>query len=217
MKTIRCFIAANVDLAVARRMADVQRDLKNAGAETDVNISWVPPQNMHVTLRFLGAITEPMVQAIKDNVSPASRRTSPLEFRVGGLGLLPEGDNPRVLYAGVHDPSGALEELYTDVSRTLEKTGFKHEERPFFPHITIGRIQQGSAEGLSTVLARHQTTEMGISGLHDILCYRSDFPTRKTDYHLLWRLPLLGNKKPESVLLNAPESAPGVSDDEKQP
>jgi 2'-5' RNA ligase len=192
MKTIRTFIALNLDLAAVRAVAQAQRQLRDRCSEAGIEVRWVPPQNMHVTIRFLGQVTEPMVGAIKDVLEPAARSFPQFEIDAEGLGAFPDLERARVVWAGLRCESGELERLYRTVSELLEETGFAAEKRPFKSHVTIGRIKSGRSPGLAACLEADSPQEYGTSTIRDLICYRSDLQPKGADYHSLWRLPLLG-------------------------
>jgi len=192
MKTIRTFLALNLDLAAVRAIAEAQLQLRDRCSEAGVEVRWVPPQNMHVTIRFLGQITEPMIGAIKDVIEPAARAFPQFEVESVGLGAFPDLEHARVVWAGLRCESGELERLYRTVSELLEETGFPAEKRPFKSHVTIGRIKSSGSPGLAECIEAGSTHQYGSSTIRDLICYRSDLQPKGADYHSLWRLPLLG-------------------------
>jgi len=192
MKTIRAFLAVNLDLAAVRSVAEEQRLLKQRCDAAGLRVRWVPPPNMHVTIRFLGQVTEPMISAVKDALEPVVRTFAPIEIESVGLGAFPDAEHARVVWSGVRCASGELERLYSKVSESLENTGFPEEKRPFRSHVTIGRIKGGDSPGLAGCLAESADGEHGVSTIRDLVCYRSDLQPTGADYHALWRLPLSG-------------------------
>ncbi|MBW2278810.1 MAG: RNA 2',3'-cyclic phosphodiesterase [Deltaproteobacteria bacterium] len=192
MKTIRTFLAINLDLAAVRSVAEEQRRLKQSCEAAGVRVRWVPPANMHVTIRFLGPVTEPMISAVRDALEPMTRSFAPFEVESFGLGAFPDAEQARVVWSGVRCESGELERLYAKVSKLLEDTGFAAEKRPFKSHVTIGRIKSGDSAGLPDCLAGSAEKEQGTSTIRYLICYRSDLQPTGADYHAMWRLPLLG-------------------------
>ena len=192
MKTIRVFLAINLDLVAVRAVAEEQKRLKQECERAGIRVRWVPPPNMHVTIRFLGQVTEPMISAVKDALEPMTRAFAPFEVESYGLGAFPDPERARVVWSGVRCASGELERLYNKVSELLENTGFPAEKRPFKSHVTIGRIKSGDSAGLADCLAESAETEQGTSKIRDLICYRSDLQPTGADYHAMWRLPLLG-------------------------
>ena len=192
MKTIRSFLALNIDLHSVRSIDSEQRILRGKCEEAGVTVKWVPPQNMHLTMRFLGEITEPMIQAVKDIVEQVTRSFPPFEMETAGLGVFPDTRNPRVIWAGIHSDDSQLERLYAALSKVLEEKGFKADSRPFKSHVTIGRIKSDDAAAVIGCLEESDNVVFGHSKIRDLVCYRSTLHATGADYQLLWSLPLLG-------------------------
>lgn len=190
MKTVRSFLAVNLELETVKKIAKVQGALIEKAAQMDAAVNWVPPQNMHVTIRFLGNITEPMIGVIKDTLEPVTRKTPPIEIHSRGLGVFPDAENPKVLWAGVDDSEG-LTTLHNEVCRLLNDTGFQKKDQPFKSHATIGRVKEATGEQVAALLEDTETT-FGVSVLKNLLCYSSELSDRGADYRLLWKLPLQG-------------------------
>ena len=197
MKTIRSFLAINLDLEVVCAIADEQIKLKEAAQQSGAEIKWIPPQNMHVTIRFLGQVTEPMVQAIKDNIEPVTRGFAPFELTAANLGFFPDEENPKIVWIGVDDPGKELSSLYSKVAKTIEEAGFKSDNTPFKSHITIGRVKNAPPNMASELVQQFKQLSFGVSKISDLICYQSDLKQTGADYHKIWRLPLLGRYRPE--------------------
>lgn len=191
MKTIRSFLAVNLSLETARAIAEDQKTLKTSCEAAGADVKWVPPQNMHVTIRFLGQVTEPMIAALQDNLEAAAKAIPPFSMDAAGLGAFPDAEKPKVLWVGVSSPDGNLQRLYEKVSEILEETGFKTGDKPFRSHVTIGRVKTSPAT-VAPCLEDASDREYGRTEVRDLVCYRSDLTHRGGDYHLLWKLPLKG-------------------------
>jgi 2'-5' RNA ligase len=192
MKTIRSFLALNIDLHSVRLIDREQRILRNKCEEAGITVKWVSPQNLHLTMRFLGEITDPMIRAVKDIVEKVTRSFPPFEMETAGLGVFPDTRNPQVIWVGVHSGGSHLERLHTALSRVLEETGFKSDGKPFKSHVTIGRIKGGDTAALAGCLEEGDKEGFGRSKIRDLICYSSVLNASGADYHLLWSLPLLG-------------------------
>jgi 2'-5' RNA ligase len=126
MSLLRAFIAFEIPLAIQQAIFQSTRGLQT---QTAGMIRWVPPGNIHLTLKFLGDIPSSSVEAL-----------------ISGLGSFPNLKRPRVIYIGVRAPAG-LEALQHGIESACVRMGYEPEER-FSPHLTIGRIKQiGSAAG----------------------------------------------------------------------
>ncbi len=209
MRTIRSFLALKLNLDTARAIAKVQTKLKDRFAEAGVRVAWVPPQNMHVTIRFLGQITEPMAYAIKDMLKPITDTTNAFEFELTGLGAFPNLDKPRVLWVGVNQGQEAIAKLHDSVYARLVEAGFNFDEKPFTAHVTIGRIKGGSSGGITSLIEEDQGNEFGRTAYPELICYRSDLSPKGAEYYALWHLPLVDREENKAHPLAMPGS--GVS------
>ncbi len=108
---------------------------------------WVPRQNRHITLKFLGATWPRLVEWVTETVGGVAARHEPFEVAVGGLGAFPNARRARVLWAGLED-GGAMARIASDLGDRLAKE-FVPEKRPFTPHLTIARFEpQVELDGL---------------------------------------------------------------------
>lgn len=125
----RLFVAVDLPEPHKARVAALKTPL--AGAR------WVPPDQIHLTLRFLGEVDEEGIASLKQALEEI--RFDPFPLALLGVGHFPQGHHPRVLWAGV-EPSSPLDDLYGALERALEGAGFPPEERRFSPHITLARL-----------------------------------------------------------------------------
>jgi 2'-5' RNA ligase len=192
MKTIRSFLAIDLCLQTARALGDFQRTLAERCREAGARVSWVPPQNLHVTIAFLGQVTEPMVSSLSSVLAPAAAAIPSFDMACAGLGAFPDPGHPRVIWAGVSSPGGELEFLHSRVVGILGETGFNLDGKPFRSHVTIGRVRALGDGGLDACLAGEAPDGFGETRVADLACYRSDLDPKGADYQLLWRTPLTG-------------------------
>jgi 2'-5' RNA ligase len=148
---VRAFVALAPSLTQARRLAELQRELRGAlGSQLDV--AWVPPSNFHVTLKFFGSIPREASTAVADALGRGLAAQPPLQLSLRGVGALPDSTEPRVLWAGLSEPN-SLVTLAASVEEWMAALGFEREPRPYRPHLTLGRVrpsrrQQVEAEPL---------------------------------------------------------------------
>jgi len=127
-------------------------------------IKWVPTDNLHLTLKFLGDVNNTEVPGVCSVIHQICQNYPPFQLHFRGTGGFPSIDRPRILYAGVDDASGALTEIVTQLETSLAELGFKQEPRDYTPHLTLGRTRSGSQRANSDVvdqLAREDKTELG--------------------------------------------------------
>ena len=136
--TIRSFFAVDIeDEMIVRRLAEVQGMLANTGAD----LKLVKPQNIHLTVRFLGNISPPMVDAIYEEMKQVS--FAPFEIELRGLGAFPRLIHPRVVWAGIRKGADQLVKIFGQLEPRLRGLGFKPDTKGFSPHLTIARVRTG--------------------------------------------------------------------------
>jgi RNA 2',3'-cyclic 3'-phosphodiesterase len=140
----RTFIALELKEALQRFLGDI---ISQVSKELP-NLRWVDPAGIHLTLAFLGYLTDERLETAIDAAQVAAREAVPFEFRLKGLGIFGSTSQPRVIWMGIEDlPSGQiqgspLQQLHRVLTKELELRGFEVEKRPFSPHLTLARIKQ---------------------------------------------------------------------------
>jgi 2'-5' RNA ligase len=140
-ETFRSFIAVPLDEPVRRFAEERIRALRERiGGDS---VRWVRPENLHVTLRFLGNIERRAVPNLVAAVREETAESASFSARIGGLRTFPPSKRPRVVVLDV-GPETALAGLAAAVERAVRRAGFDAEERPFRPHLTLGRVARRS-------------------------------------------------------------------------
>lgn len=103
-------------------------------------VSWVKPESIHLTLKFLGETDDGKVQAVAIELEKAARGIGPFNLELEGVGAFPNGRAPRVIWAGIKE-NPELARLQQNVEKSLTAIGFEPEDRPFTPHLTLCRIK----------------------------------------------------------------------------
>ena len=137
MDLIRAFIAISIPPAVQNMVENIQDRFKQIRAP----IRWVKPSNLHLTLKFLGNITEEQIEGAKKCLKEAGQGVNSFTLKTTETGGFPNLNYPRVLWLGFSDPDGQLYKLVENIELQLQKIGFQRESRKFTPHLTIGRIK----------------------------------------------------------------------------
>lgn len=118
-------------------------------------VKWVRPENVHVSLKFLGDVADDRRPAVEAALAQAVRGARRIPIHVEGFGVFPDYRRPHVIWAGV-EPEPALELLQHEVERAFAPLGFATEARAFRPHVTLGRAQRDARpkdfHDLATVL-----------------------------------------------------------------
>lgn len=134
-KKLRLFVAVDVPRELLAALEASTQDLRTRWPAA----RWVPIDNQHITLKFLGWV-EPVRSAdVVAAVEAVARRHEPAVVRTGVVGVFPTRRRARVLWVGLQDASGQLASLAADLEATLEPLGFRRERRDFTPHLTLAR------------------------------------------------------------------------------
>ena len=133
---MRAFVAVFPPLDLREALARAARELPVVG-----DVRWVKPENVHITLKFLGEVGEEDLARVAEALGPVSERHSPFEALVSGFGAFPSVGRARILWAGIGEGADRLGALARDVEGSLEPLGFARETRPYKPHLTLGRAR----------------------------------------------------------------------------
>ena len=134
-KTIRSFLAIELDEELVPKILDVQKEFK----KTNANIKYVPSQNMHFTLKFFGNIDLDMVEDISSAVEKVIKNYSSFDLNIKNCGCFPNKKVIKVLWLGLEEGS-PIKDLQKDLDKEFRKLGFK-KEKNFISHLTIGRVK----------------------------------------------------------------------------
>jgi RNA 2',3'-cyclic 3'-phosphodiesterase len=185
--TIRAFVAANLNPDLQAALAMAQDRLK----ATRADIGWVRPENLHLTLKFLGQVEADRVRAIGEGVAAAATGSGPVHLVFQGLGAFPRPREARVVWVGLSHGAEALAAIQSRIEAALESLGFAREARPFTAHLTLGRVRgPARREQLARALAEAPTEALGEMMLDRIELMKSDLSARGARYSVLHSFPL---------------------------
>ena len=167
MSTLRVFVGVPVGAAVAERISAVRNEF---GGEA---VRWVPAENLHLTLKFLGDVEEAQVVSIRSALREALAGTAGFGVTARGLGVFPDARRPRVLWIGLAAPE--LAQVAGRVDRALEPLGVERAATRFRPHATIGRWRRPEPPGVSLreELTRWCDREFGEFRMDAVTLFRS--------------------------------------------
>ncbi|UKL13982.1 RNA 2',3'-cyclic phosphodiesterase [Dissulfurimicrobium hydrothermale] len=186
----RIFIAIDIPDNCCNIVRDRLAVWRSYRSDSRADIRWVRSDNLHLTLKFLGDVSEDRL----DLVYSASRQTAAshdaFPLYLSGTGVFPGTDNPRVLWIGIKGALDALCSLQGDLDLLLERAGFPTETRPFSPHLTTGRVRSRRriARFLNTYL--EEPIESAPFDVKEIAIYKSEITGNGPLYHILARYPL---------------------------
>jgi len=166
---IRAFVGVRIDPKMTQKISEVQSQLQRSLT----GIRWVVQENLHFTLKFLGAVEEEKITSIIKAVGRAVRPVQPFSLTAGGIGVFPDIRKPRVLWVGLE--AQGLQTLSQDVGAALEPLGFVPEKRGFKPHLTIGRWRHftANAQRLKGEIDHWKNQDFGQSTVEDVVIFQS--------------------------------------------
>jgi len=190
MARIRTFIAVDLADGVKDRLIAVQEKLGQNGA----GVKWVPRQNLHLTLLFLGEVEQLDVVQICRVVQARSRKHAPFTLATSGLGAFPNARRPKILWAGLTDGLTELRKLHADLEGGLLELGcYRREDREYSPHLTLGRLShEDRADEWASILAKHADWQGGSSPVDEVLVMSSEMRRDGPEYAVMGRAPLGG-------------------------
>ncbi|HHY42256.1 MAG TPA: RNA 2',3'-cyclic phosphodiesterase [Thermoanaerobacterales bacterium] len=135
---MRCFIAINLDSSVKAEIKDFI--LQNHLNQKFEGIKWVRPENFHITLAFLGEITDEDILSVKNMLENVASKHASFPIELSGTGFFPNIKNPKVFWLGIKEQPILLK-LKQDIDRGLTECNIQYDRKPFSPHLTIGRFK----------------------------------------------------------------------------
>jgi 2'-5' RNA ligase len=182
---LRCFVALDLSAAVRTALEELLGVLRPAVRD----VRWVPAENLHMTLKFLGPIGTSRVADVRAVLDVVAGACEPFVVTVSNLGCFPSPRRPRVVWVGLD--GAELRPLWIRLEAALADAGFPREARAFAAHVTLGRARGGGgADTLRDVLERHRQRTFGASRIEEIVLYRSELLPHGARYTPLHRVRL---------------------------
>jgi RNA 2',3'-cyclic 3'-phosphodiesterase len=190
MSLLRAFIALEIADELQQIIHRETARLRNTIGRL---VRWVPPGNMHLTLKFLGNISPASVDILTQMISTEAEACRPFDMDVGGLGCFPGPKRPRVIYIGLQAPA-ELEALQNGIESATTRLGYATEARGFSPHLTLGRVRQNiSASDQQKIRGCLEETRIDLLGtarVDSVHLYKSDLKPTGSVYTRLFSAPL---------------------------
>jgi len=189
---MRTFLAVTLDEEIRRSLAEIARSL---GPHLKKAVKWVEPENIHLTVKFLGDVQDAKVHEVSAAIASQLVGVPSFSFGVKGVGFFPERSAPRVLWVGIDKDHSHLETIYGRLNRSLVRFGVKQEQRPFSPHITLGRVREKlnlSREQVLELLEPYASHDYGLQEVASIDLMMSELHSRGPIYTKVASFPLSG-------------------------
>ncbi|MCX5710748.1 MAG: RNA 2',3'-cyclic phosphodiesterase [Candidatus Omnitrophica bacterium] len=134
---MRAFIAIELPQETKDALARLQGQLEKTGAD----VKWVEPQNIHLTLKFLGEINDEQLKMINLIIDEVAKENPPYKININELGAFPKIENLRVIWVGIDTGDKETKKIAQALEEKIQKLGIPKEDRAFSSHITIGRTR----------------------------------------------------------------------------
>ncbi|MGH9744429.1 MAG: RNA 2',3'-cyclic phosphodiesterase [Candidatus Acidiferrum sp.] len=186
---MRLFVALEIPAAVRDNLAALLHGFQTLSAGlADKRPHWVRPENLHVTLKFIGETASATLGGIRAALSQV-RSDAEIELQFRGLGFFPDEKRPKVLWAGVN-ASPNLSSLAGDIDRALVTEGIAPEKRAFSPHLTLARFEPpGLHETLRAAVQKGSTREFGSFQAREFQLIESKLKPSGAEYTTLASFP----------------------------
>jgi 2'-5' RNA ligase len=168
---IRSFIAIEIPGDLRAKIETIQKELQNKKAD----VKWVLPGGIHLTLKFLGEITAREVESISNILDSIIPSWKAFPLRIKGVGCFPSIRNPRIIWLGIDEGASMVSTLQKAIERSAIEQGFSAEDRPFRPHLTLGRVRsKRGLEYLIQAIENLREVEVGTFKAQEVSLFRSD-------------------------------------------
>lgn len=191
MEVIRAFIAINLAPDLLDKIEQVAEDLRTR--MDSVPIRWVPTENIHLTLKFLGNVSMANLVILKDILGKVVSNHHECDISAGGIGVFPKPHNPRVIWVGMKVPQELIN-LQREIEIETARLGYSREHRPFSPHLTFGRVSRNASttdvHKIAVCLENYKVGFLGATRVRTVYLYRSDLKPEGAEYTPIYSAPL---------------------------
>lgn len=194
MEAIRAFIAIELPEDIREKIDEIEKKIQTKAGEAGKKaVRWVPTGNMHLTLKFLGEVSGGNLEALAGMLENESVRHPSFDLSIGRLGAFPNLHRPRVIWVGTEAPPELLA-MQKAIESETRQLGYPSEERPFSPHLTLGRVAQNArpeeVSQIARVLGEIKVGELGVIHVENMHLFRSDLHPSGAIYTSLYRFQL---------------------------
>jgi 2'-5' RNA ligase len=188
---VRLFVAVETGPTVARAAATLVDGLRRRAASLAPRskVTWIPPERLHLTIRFIGNVDEERRHALEAALQPVLDVPS-FALAIAGIGTFPRSGHPRVIWAGVAKGQERLDEIAREVTTRLERAGVPAEDRAFSPHLTLARVRDAAGLRSEPLIEPDRAAELGATRVEAITLFESRLSPKGPTYVALQHTPL---------------------------
>lgn len=187
---IRTFIAFRLPDQIKNSLAEAQENLLESG----IRAKYIPTQNMHLTLKFIGDMDQRQIPEIGEIMAACTRDVPPTKLSCRGIGAFPNIKLPRVVWAGLGGDTEILESLHNNLDRMLADLGLPRENRKFQGHLTLARLKggKGDAKKLEHAMAGLTGFETEPFTVDRLVLFQSELLPEGPIYTEIFSAPMIG-------------------------
>lgn len=190
MAVLRAFIAVDISDDLKEQIQKFSDGL--AGSMDGLPVRWHPADRIHLTLKFLGDVSETNIEMISTILTNQAVQTAPFNLSVGSLGVFPNMQRPRVIWIGVEAPD-ELGSLQRRIELETTRMGYAPDKRSYSPHLTLARVSRNAApaqvQAISQVLRKQKLGFLGVTSVAEIVLYSSDLQPGGAVYTRIHQAP----------------------------
>jgi 2'-5' RNA ligase len=187
---MRCFIAININETIRKALAKLQNELQGEADVKKSDVKWVNPENIHLTLKFLGEIKDEQIVDVCNITGDVAGRHKAFELDIESVGHF-GGRSARVLWVGMGQNSEKLLQLQQDLEQQLDSAGWHKEARKFSGHLTLCRIRNTKAGIILARLAQeYKDFKLGTAPVDSVSVYQSQLTPKGPIYTVLGKYEL---------------------------
>lgn len=187
---IRSFLAFEMPSMIREIVSRTLKEMK----KFPLDVRWVRPDNIHITLVFMGNIFQDDLMPIGDAVSKTCKRYGPFNVTLTGCGIFGSLRNPRVLWIGLDGDLTRMSYFRNSLQKNLKPFGIKMEKRSFKPHLTLGRFRKGLSSNvpMDELLSKYENIMSPVCTVDELILFKSELRQGGAIYSKLESWPLTG-------------------------
>ena len=187
---LRLFLALELSGQQKHLLHDLQSKLR-------VNLSgvrWVRPENMHLTVKYLGDTAEDLLELLKLEITEAVNTIEPFSIKYGKCGVFPSSQKARVIWVGLKEGNKETSNLHEKVENTVVKLGLAPERMVYKPHLTLGRVRyQLSPPAVESIVAENILFETDCAIVDGLVLFQSHLTKQGATYRPLYKATFNGS------------------------
>jgi len=183
---LRCFISIELPEELKKIIYMHIERLKATGAD----VKWVPQENLHLTLKFLGSTREELLKDINERLTALAEMHDRFSIHLSGSGVFPNMKHPRVIWFGMHDSDEVIK-LQHEIDESMAELGFERDDKKFTPHLTIGRVRSPkNKDALMREIATLKEVDFGKIDVNNITLMRSELKPHGAEHFKINEVPI---------------------------